>query len=211
MVVFISYASRHRDMAEQVKLALAGAGHRVFFDRDKLPAGDDYHLRIHRAVRESEAFVFLISPEAVAAGSYALTELKYAREKWPDPRRRVLPVMVERTAYEQIPNYLKAVTVLEPEGSIAAEIVAELEKWASALPTSTGRRSTATQTQASSQQRGDTLRLIARRVFSGMAAGFGGLMMFMSVVDAGVAGISEGGLLIGGLSLGAAYGLWPRK
>src|SRR6185295_11955597 len=76
----------------------------------------------------SDAFVFLISQRSVTSGSYALTELKYARQKWPDPRHRVLPVMIERTAYDQIPNYLKAVTVLEPEGNVPAEVAAELEK-----------------------------------------------------------------------------------
>ena len=42
MIVFLSYASENRDIAEQVNLALTGAGHKVFFDRDSLPAGDDY-------------------------------------------------------------------------------------------------------------------------------------------------------------------------
>jgi hypothetical protein len=37
--------------------------------------------------------------------------------------------MIERTEYSQIPNYLKAVTVLEPEGNARAEVAGELEKW----------------------------------------------------------------------------------
>jgi TIR domain len=103
MIIFLSYASDRRDLAEQVNLALIGSGHKVFFDRDNLPAGDDYHTRIRKAVENSEAFVFLISPKSVAPGSDALTELKYARQKCPDPRRRVLPVMIERTEYQQFP------------------------------------------------------------------------------------------------------------
>jgi hypothetical protein len=134
MNIFLSYSSDRRDTAEQVSLALTASGHKVFFDRDSLPAGDEYHARIRKGVENSEAFVFLISPKAVAAGSYALTELKYARQKWPDPRRRVLPVMIERTEYQQIPNYLKAVTVLEPEGNAPAEVVAELERWKANAP-----------------------------------------------------------------------------
>jgi len=35
-------------------------------------------------------------------------------------------------------------------------------------------------------------------------------MLFLSVIDAGVAGISEGGLLIGAVCLGVAFALWPR-
>jgi len=83
-------------VAEEIKFALASSGHQVFFDRDNLPIGDAYHHRIRKAVEDSEGFVFLISPQSVAHGCYTLTELKYAREKWPDPRGKVLPVMDAR-------------------------------------------------------------------------------------------------------------------
>jgi TIR domain-containing protein/Yip1-like protein len=129
VIIFLSYASEQRDIADQIKLALGDSGHEVFFDRDSLPVGDDYHPRIRKAVENSDAFVFLISPQSVAQGCYALTELKYAREKWPNPRGKLLPVMIERTDYRQIPPYLKAISVLEPEGNAPAEIAAEIQKW----------------------------------------------------------------------------------
>lgn len=214
MVIFLSYASEHLDLADQVKLALVGAGFRVFFDRDSLPAGADYHVRIRKAVQSSDAFVFLIGPDSVAPGSYALTELKYAREKWPDPTQHVLPVMVERTGYGLIPNYLKAVTVLEPQGNAPAEILAELDKWrpvqgsASGLGGSGNGQKSDNGRHASAGE--NTNKSTARRILAGMTGAFGGLMVILSVIDAGVAGISEGGLLIGALMLGAAYGVWPR-
>jgi hypothetical protein len=99
--------AQQRDLAEEIKLALVGSRHDVFFDRDSLPSGYDYDLRIRKAVAESDVFVFLISPQSVARGCYALTELRYAREKWPDPRGKVLPVMIEKTDYREIPPYLK--------------------------------------------------------------------------------------------------------
>ena len=123
MNIFLSYASEDRDLADQVQLALGGVGHQVFFDRESLPAAGDYHARIRSAVDQSEVFVFLISPDSVAPGSYALTELKYARGKWPHPKGRVLPVKVRDTTWGIVPSYLKAVTVLEPEGNIPAEVV----------------------------------------------------------------------------------------
>jgi TIR domain/Yip1 domain len=134
VIVFLSYASEQRDIADQIKLALGDSGHEVFFDRDSLPAGDDYHPRIRKAVENSDAFVFLISPQSVAQGCYALTELKYAREKWPNPRGKLLPVMIEKTDYRQIPPYLKAISVLEPEGNAPAEIAAEIQKWDKGTP-----------------------------------------------------------------------------
>jgi hypothetical protein len=129
MMIFLSYASEQRDLAEEVKHALTATGHQVFFDRESLPIGEDYHSRIRNAVGDCEAFVFLISPQSVAQGCYTLTELKYAREKWPEPRGKVLPVMAEKTDYRQIPPYLKSISVLEPEGNAPAEIAAEIQNW----------------------------------------------------------------------------------
>ena len=81
-------------------------------------------------MRSSDALVFLVSPDSVAAGSYTLTELKFARERWPDPSGRVLPVMVVATPYPDIPEYLKAGTILEPGGNAVAETVAAFEELA---------------------------------------------------------------------------------
>lgn len=131
MNIFLSYASEDREIADEVRLALGGGGHQVFFDRESLPAAGDFHTRIRTAVERSDVFVFLASPDSVAQGSYALTELKYARVKWSHPKGRVLPVRVGDTPWEAIPAYLKAVTVLEPEGNMAAEVllaVSELER-----------------------------------------------------------------------------------
>lgn len=134
MRLFLSYASEDQDLAEQIFLALTAAGHKVFFDKDSLPAGGDYHTRIRRAVDRSDGFVFLITPRSLAAGSFALSELKYARAKWVHPRGRVLPIVIDVADISLIPPYLRAVTFLQPQGDPAAEAtlaVAEMEK---ALP-----------------------------------------------------------------------------
>jgi len=123
MKIFLSYASEDRAVAEELQLALAGAGHDVFFDRQSLPAGGDYHRRIKAAVDASQCFVFLISPDSVDAGGYALTEMGYARARWPHPKGHVLPVMVRPTPFPGIPAYLKSVTLLEPVGNLSAEAV----------------------------------------------------------------------------------------
>lgn len=125
--VFISYASEDRRFAEDIQLALTGLGYRVFFDKESLPAGGDFHSRIRSEIAESDLLIFLISPDSVTGGSYALTELKFAREKWAHPKGRVLPVMVRQTEFALIPKYLSAVTVLEPEGNIAAETARAVE------------------------------------------------------------------------------------
>jgi hypothetical protein len=135
MNIFLSYASEDRDSAEQIYLALTASGHQVFFDRVTLSPGGDYNARIRQAIRESELLIFLISPHSIARSSYALTELHFAREKWPHPMGAVLPVMLRPTDYGSIPNYLKAVTVFEPQGSAAAEVAAWVASRAGASAT----------------------------------------------------------------------------
>ena len=73
MKIFLSYASQDFESAKAIYLALRDQGHRVFFDRAELPAGDEYHNHIRIAVENSRLFLFLISPNAIDAGIYTLT------------------------------------------------------------------------------------------------------------------------------------------
>jgi len=134
MRIFLSYAGEQRSKADAIALRLRQAGHIVFFDRDALPPAESYDERIRRAISASDVLVFLVSPESVASGAYALTELKFARQRWVDPSGKVLPVMISDTDYEQVPTYLSAVTVLEPQGNVEAEIVAAIARLAQSRP-----------------------------------------------------------------------------
>lgn len=122
MQIFLSYASEDKNVAEPIAFSLRGRGHKVFFDKDDLPAAESYDDQIAKAIEDSDFFIFLISPESVSKGRYALTELGFARQKWPIAHRNILPVMLKQVEWSTIPNYLKAVTLLQPEGNIAAEV-----------------------------------------------------------------------------------------
>ena len=76
--VFLSYASEQKDVARSIEIALRGEGHSVFLDRSALEAGETYNDQIREAIAASDLFVFLITPEALAAGRYTLTELELA-------------------------------------------------------------------------------------------------------------------------------------
>jgi len=123
MKIFLSYSSHNRAAVEPVNFALLAQGHDVFFDRDDLPAGTTYDEKIIEAVEGADLFVFMLSPAAIRPGSYALGELDLAQKKWAHPSGRVLPVAVEPVAFDQIPPYLKSVTILEPTGNLAAAVV----------------------------------------------------------------------------------------
>jgi hypothetical protein len=134
MKLFLTYASEYQTAADDISLALTGAGHEVIFDKTLLKPGDDYNRRIRDAFSEVDGMIFLITPEAVQLGSYARTELKFARDNWPHPEQRVLPVMLRPTPLKAIPSYLKAVTILKPEGNVAAEVADALRAWAPSEP-----------------------------------------------------------------------------
>jgi hypothetical protein len=145
--VFLSYASEDEEVAETVNYALSGRGYSVFFDKTTLPFAGDYHSKLREAVNNAKVFVFLISPDSLAQRKYARTELKYARFRWEHPKGSVLPVMVRPVALSAVPSYLKAVTLLEPEGNIAAEVadaVSDLLPTSAApVPRSKAKRATA--------------------------------------------------------------------
>ncbi len=127
MQIFLSYASEDKAVAEPIAFSLRARGHKVFLDRDDLPAGGEYDQKIEQAVAQSGLFVFLISPQSVGKGRFTLSELEFARRKWLKPDGHVLPVMVAPTTMADVPSFLKSVTILEPKGNVAAEVASAVE------------------------------------------------------------------------------------
>jgi len=122
MRAFLSYASEDRATAHEVRLALLGSGVEVFMDEASLSPGQEFHTRIRESLSGSDVFVFLISPNSVSEGKYTLTELELAKQKWSHPSGSILPVLISPTSIDLIDPYLRAVTILEPRGSVAAEV-----------------------------------------------------------------------------------------
>jgi hypothetical protein len=128
MRIFLSFPSELESQADGIAQSLRNCDYEVFFSHDDLPPGDSFDARVENAIANSDFMVFLVSPESVTKGRYTLTEMAFARKKWPNPSRHVLPVMAALTPLETIPNYLKAVTILEPEGNTAAEVRAAVDE-----------------------------------------------------------------------------------
>lgn len=128
MKLFLSYASEERSIADALAVRLRTEGHTVFFDRDNLPRGEGYDAQIREAIASCDLFLFLVTPASIESGRYTMTELKFAREQFPNPRGRVLPIMTRPTPFSDIPPYLSAVTVQQPQGNLVAEIVAEVDR-----------------------------------------------------------------------------------
>jgi hypothetical protein len=128
--VFICHAGEDKTIAEDLALRLRRRRFDVFFDRDVLEPGHTFDDRIKREIEQSDAFVFLVSPDSIKETKYTLSELKLAQKRWPHPHGRVLPVVVRPTEHPRVPSYLRAVTILEPQGNIVAEAAAAVEKLA---------------------------------------------------------------------------------
>ncbi|WOH83616.1 toll/interleukin-1 receptor domain-containing protein [Bradyrhizobium sp. BEA-2-5] len=128
MRIFLSFPSELESQADSIAQSLRNCDHDVFFSHDDLPPGDSFDARVEKAIESSDFMVFLISPGSVTRGRYSLSELAFARNKWPNPSNRVLSVMMASTPLDQVPTYLKAVTILEPQGSAAAETRATVDR-----------------------------------------------------------------------------------
>ena len=127
MRIFLSYASEDREVAEEIYQTLIAPRRSVFFDKEDLVAGSEYHRKLRLAVTKSDIFVFLLSPDSIAKGRYTLTELRYAQDKWPDPHRHVLPVVV-REPRGKVPPYLNKVKPCRPEGDTAADVLKAVDE-----------------------------------------------------------------------------------
>ena len=128
MKLFISYPSDQKELAERLRLALEAEGHEVFTDRAELKEGEPYHAALREAIEGADAMLFLITPRSIHPGSYALTELDLAQRRWRRPGGHVLPVIAAATPVEDIPPYLRAVTLLQPKGDLVAETVAAVAR-----------------------------------------------------------------------------------
>ena len=127
MKVFVSHAAEQRGEADRLAIALRARRHTVFLDADDLQPGGDYQSRIQQAIDDCDLFCFLISPQSITAGRFPLSELGMVRRRWPDPTGRVVPIMVTKVPIDSVPAYLRAVSILEPQGDLVADSLAGIE------------------------------------------------------------------------------------
>jgi formylglycine-generating enzyme required for sulfatase activity len=126
--IFLSYSSRDFLLVEPIYLALRAQKHSVFFDRSDLPAGEEYHIRIRQAIEKCHLFLFIISPNSLAADSYSLAEISMAQKMWAHPTGKLLPVVLHPVDVELLPPYLKSVLLLQAEGNIVAAVSAAVHR-----------------------------------------------------------------------------------
>ena len=122
MKIFLSYASQDREIAQSIHRALLEQGHDVFFDREDLLPGEEFHIQIRRTIEGSNLFVFLVSENSIDAGSYTLNELDIAEKALKQASGRLLPVMLQPMPMDRLPAFAKSVTLLQSPGNIPAAV-----------------------------------------------------------------------------------------
>lgn len=86
--VFISYSRRDSVFVDRLAAAVEGCGKTVWLDTEGIEAGEVFPLALRRAIEESDAFVFVISPDSVAS-RFCEQEVEHAQTLG----KRILPVL----------------------------------------------------------------------------------------------------------------------
>jgi hypothetical protein len=141
MQVFLSYAEQDKSLARRVADGLERAGRdgglKVWFAEREILPGQNWAEEIARALKESEAMVILLTPDALSSTQvrreieYALGEEAYSH--------RVVPVMVgppEQLPSKDIPWILKRLTSVSlPENGRQDKVLKQItEALLSAVP-----------------------------------------------------------------------------
>jgi hypothetical protein len=121
--IFLSYAHEDFDVAQQLYFALRNLNHTVFFDKESLQVGEEYNFNIIDSIRQSDFSILLLSPDFFSENSFCKTELKIIQSNWPAPKDKIFPVMAREISFDQLPNYIKSVTILKIQGNLIAEVV----------------------------------------------------------------------------------------
>ena len=102
--IFLSYNSADAKAAERLGIELERFGFQVWFDKWEMMPGDSLTSTVSRAIDESNVFIFLLSPESVAA-PWPQEELRAAlNRRLYDKQFTVVPLLRKECS---IPTFLR--------------------------------------------------------------------------------------------------------
>jgi WD40 repeat protein len=86
--VFVSYSRRDSEFVRRVTDSISERGKEVWLDTEGIADGEVFPEAIKRAIEQSDAFLFVITPDSVHS-PYCGNEVEYARQM----QKRILPVL----------------------------------------------------------------------------------------------------------------------
>ncbi len=134
--IFISYASEDRDSAFHLASELGAAGLEVWIDR-RLRPGDDFNYIIEGHIRESSAFIPVLSRHTQTQ------DARWFRKEWKisqdeadkyfgTDRGYIFPVVIDETQNSELGEFrrgfFRRTAVRAPGGNVPPELVQELDR-----------------------------------------------------------------------------------
>jgi TIR domain/SIR2-like domain len=131
--VFISYAREDLPAVQQIKAGLEAAGITIWFDMDRLEAGDDYDRKIQRNIARCSYFIPVVSATTQRRHEgYFRREWSYAIDRarnMADGALFILPVTIDATSAAEalVPDKFKALHFNQlPGGAVPADFAQRL-------------------------------------------------------------------------------------
>lgn len=103
--VFISYSRADSAYMQRLGAGLRSRGKDVWVDVDGIRDAELFPLALRRAIETSDAFVFVISPEAVRS-PFCEQEVAHAREL----NKRIVPLALRPVSDEELPGEIRFAT-----------------------------------------------------------------------------------------------------
>ena len=100
--LFVSYSRRDGEFVGRLVESISARGKEVWLDTEGIADGEVFPEAIKRAIEQSDAFVFVITPEAVRS-AYCENEVAYARQM----QKRILPVLREPVPDSNLPAEIR--------------------------------------------------------------------------------------------------------
>lgn len=119
--LFLCYSHRDLDATRQVQELLRGAGLSAWLDEGLEPGTPDWQDAISEAIRQAQALVVLLSPNA-SASPWVKREISYAQAH----AKRIFPLLLAGDAATAVPLSLIDVQWVDGRGGLAAAVTSQL-------------------------------------------------------------------------------------
>ncbi|MFO1491588.1 MAG: toll/interleukin-1 receptor domain-containing protein [Kiritimatiellia bacterium] len=140
-----------KDLAEGLAAVLRSNGYTVFAAIEGAQKSSNNIKAVYDEILKADLFIYLISAASVRKpseetvhGSFCLTELKVAMDRWPNPGHHVLPVLIQQDIdISQVPAYIRSTTNLfVTKGNMNHEVAMEVDRIVHQLFPSRGHKAT---------------------------------------------------------------------
>ena len=100
--VFVSYSRRDSEFVRRLASSMTEHGKEIWVDTEGIADGEVFPEAIKRAIEQSDAFLFVITPASVAS-AYCENEVEYAREL----QKRIVPVLRDPVSDAELPAEIR--------------------------------------------------------------------------------------------------------